>query len=94
MFLIATSSDFKYGLLPGSSNDFKYGLLPGTSSDFKYGLLPGTSSDFKYGLLPESWPKEAWENGKCIWWRVGSVFSSDRGSLSFVSLLITFDSFV
>ncbi|NXW60383.1 ZBT10 protein, partial [Eurystomus gularis] len=36
----------------------------GTSSDFKYGLLPGTSSDFKYGLLPESWPKEAWENGK------------------------------
>ncbi|NXA62710.1 ZBT10 protein, partial [Mohoua ochrocephala] len=61
--LIATSSDFKYGLLPGTSNDFKYGLLPGTSSDFKYGLLPGTSSDFKYGLLPESWPKEAWENG-------------------------------
>ncbi|KAF2981952.1 hypothetical protein EK904_011906, partial [Melospiza melodia maxima] len=59
----ATSSDFKYGLLPGTSNDFKYGLLPGTSSDFKYGLLPGTSSDFKYGLLPESWPKEAWENG-------------------------------
>ncbi|NWI45742.1 ZBT10 protein, partial [Picathartes gymnocephalus] len=61
--LLATSSDFKYGLLPGTSNDFKYGLLPGTSSDFKYGLLPGTSSDFKYGLLPESWPKEAWENG-------------------------------
>ncbi|KAL2308265.1 hypothetical protein Nmel_001277 [Mimus melanotis] len=59
----ATSSDFKYGLLPGTSNDFKYGLLPGTSSDFKYGLLPGTSSDFKYGLLPESWPKETWENG-------------------------------
>uniref|UniRef100_A0A8C4JYE9 Zinc finger and BTB domain containing 10 n=1 Tax=Dromaius novaehollandiae TaxID=8790 RepID=A0A8C4JYE9_DRONO len=58
-----TSSDFKYGLLPGTSSDFKYGLLPGTSSDFKYGLLPGTSSDFKYGLLPESWPKEAWENG-------------------------------
>ncbi|KAF1436752.1 Zinc finger and BTB domain-containing protein 10, partial [Pygoscelis papua] len=48
----------------GTSSDFKYGLLPGTSSDFKYGLLPGTSSDFKYGLLPESWPKEAWENGK------------------------------
>lgn len=38
----------------------------GTSSDFKYGLLPGTSSDFKYGLLPESWPKDAWENGKYI----------------------------
>ncbi|XP_054241498.1 zinc finger and BTB domain-containing protein 10 [Indicator indicator] len=58
-----SSSDFKYGLLPGTSSDFKYGLLPGTSSDFKYGLLPGTSNDFKYGLLPESWPKEAWENG-------------------------------
>ncbi|KAI1243471.1 hypothetical protein IHE44_0001094 [Lamprotornis superbus] len=38
-----TSSDFKYGLLPGTSNDFKYGLLPGTSSDFKYGLLPDKS---------------------------------------------------
>ncbi|KFR04747.1 Zinc finger and BTB domain-containing protein 10, partial [Nipponia nippon] len=53
-------------VLLGTSSDFKYGLLPGTSSDFKYGLLPGTSSDFKYGLLPESWPKEAWENGKYI----------------------------
>ncbi|NWY58350.1 ZBT10 protein, partial [Chionis minor] len=51
-----------------------YGLtvsVIGTSSDFKYGLLPGTSSDFKYGLLPESWPKEAWENGKYICWRGG-----------------------
>lgn len=51
--------------MAGPSSDFKYGLIPGTSNDYKYGLIPGASNDFKYGLLPESWPKqETWENGK------------------------------
>ncbi|NXP52237.1 ZBT10 protein, partial [Heliornis fulica] len=54
------------GLWTSSVMSCKTVSVIGTSSDFKYGLLPGTSSDFKYGLLPESWPKEAWENGKLL----------------------------
>ncbi|KFZ61843.1 Zinc finger and BTB domain-containing protein 10, partial [Podiceps cristatus] len=72
VYIWQVSRDSQYKIRPSStSSDFKYGLLPGASSDFKYGLLPGASSDFKYGLLPESWPKEAWENGKYIQGRGG-----------------------